>query len=120
MGFLARAGQISYGTAKVLASLMARPVLTMKNGKLGVKKIYFGSSRHAWQKYIDSVLRDHARYDKERLFVTYVGLTKKDMEWIRAYIEKKVHFEKIYFQKASPVIAVNCGPGTFGLLVRDK
>ncbi|HAF26912.1 MAG TPA: fatty acid-binding protein DegV [Lachnospiraceae bacterium] len=120
MGFLARAGQISYGTAKVLTSLMARPVLTMKNGKLGVKKIYFGSSRHAWEKYIDSVLRDHAKYDKNRLFVTYVGLTRKDMEWIRAYIEKKVHFEKIYFQKASPVIAVNCGPGTFGLLVRDK
>lgn len=28
-------------------------------------------------------------------------------------------FGKIYFQQASPVIAVNCGDGTFGLLIRE-
>ncbi len=119
LDFLARSGQISYRIAKISRALMAHPVLKMKNGNLGVGGIYFGSTKGAWQKYIDSVLKHYWKYDKQRLFVTCVGLTKRDMEWIREYIESKAHFEEIYFQKASPVIAVNCGPGTFGLLVRD-
>jgi hypothetical protein len=54
--------------------------------------------------------------DKRILFVTYVGLTQKDLDWITGEIKKKMDFDRIYFQKASPAIAVNCGPGTFGLL----
>ena len=50
------------------------------------------------------------------LFVTYVGLNNKEKEVIAEEISKKMNFEKIYFHQASPVIAVNCGPGTFGLL----
>ena len=65
------------------------------------------------------MLRDPSRIDRRLLFVTYVGLTKKDMDWIRAEIEKRASFEEIYFRQASPVIAVNCGAGTFGLLIRD-
>ena len=99
---------------------MARPVLVLKKGKMGVGRVYFGSREHSWKKYIDSVLKYPSGIDKRILFVTYVGLTKKDMDWIREQIESKVKFEVIYFQKASPVIAVNCGPGTFGLLTRDE
>ena len=35
---------------------------------------------------------------------------------IAAEVGKKMKFEKIYFHEASSVVAVNCGPGTFGLL----
>lgn len=35
-------------------------------------------------------------------------------------IKKYTEFDEIYFQKASPAIAVNCGPGTFGLLYKLK
>ncbi len=54
--------------------------------------------------------------DKRILFVTYVGLTIKEQEWIRNRVEKHIKFDRIIFQKASPAIAVNSGPGTFGLL----
>ena len=50
------------------------------------------------------------------LFVTYVGLNNKEKEVIAGEIAKKMNFDKIWFHEASPVIAVNCGPGTFGLL----
>ena len=53
------------------------------------------------------------------LFVTYVGITKREMDWIREQIEKKVEFDEIFFLQASPAIAANCGPGTFGLLFRE-
>ena len=40
--------------------------------------------------------------------------------WIREQIEKHMHFDEIYFKQASPAIAVNSGPGTFGLLYMEK
>ncbi|MBE5924022.1 MAG: DegV family EDD domain-containing protein [Lachnospiraceae bacterium] len=120
LDFLARAGQVSPRIARITKSIMARPVLVMKKGDLGVGRIYFGARERAWRKYIDSVLKYPMDIDTKILFVTYVGLTKKDMDWIRERIEERMQFETIYFQKASPVIAVNCGRGTFGLLYLRK
>ena len=119
LDFLARSNQVSNKIANLANAVMTRPVLVLKKGKMSVGKFYFGSREHAWTKYIDSVLKHPSKIDKRILFVTYVGLTNKEMIRIREQIVKKVDFEEIYFQKASPVIAVNCGPGTFGLLTRD-
>ncbi len=119
MDFLAKAGQVNMSTANFARSIMVRPVLKMKNGKMKVGNFYFGSKERAWRKYIDSVLRYPSTIDKRICFVTYVGLSNRDMNWIREQINKRIRFEEIYFQKACPVIAVNCGPGTFGLLTRD-
>jgi len=120
LDFLARAGQVSTRVARITKALMARPVLVMKKGDLGVGGIYFGARERAWRKYISAVLRFPESIDKTILFVTYVGLTKKEIDWIRHEINERVIFNEIYFQKASPVIAVNCGRGTFGLLYRRK
>ncbi|MBR6101761.1 MAG: DegV family EDD domain-containing protein [Ruminococcus sp.] len=120
LDFLARCGQVSHRIASITKSLMARPVLVLKRGKMGVGRVYFGNRKKAWRKYIESVLRRESSIDKRILFVTYVGLTKRDMDWIRAEIEKRAEFDAIYFTQASPVIAVNCGAGTFGLLIRDS
>ncbi|MCR5358002.1 MAG: DegV family EDD domain-containing protein [Lachnospiraceae bacterium] len=120
LDFLARAGQVSERVANLTRALMIRPVLVMKNGKLNIGSAYFGSRERAWTRYIDSVLKKEAEMDKSVLFVTYVGLTSKDMEFIRKYIEERVKFDRIYFQKASPAIAVNSGAGTFGLLYKNK
>lgn len=120
LDFLARAKQVSRKTAEVTKSLMARPVLVLKRGKMGIGKVYFGPRERVWKRYIGSVLRNTSRIDSRILFVTYVGLTKHEMDWIRQEIEKRASFEAIYFKQASPVIAVNCGAGTFGLLIRDR
>ena len=119
LDFLARAEQVSTRVAGVTKALMARPVLVLKRGKMGVGKVYFGAREAVWKRYIRSVLRSPSGIDRRILFVTYVGITNKDMEWIRQQVEKRMKFERIYFQKASPVIAVNSGGGTFGLLIRD-
>ncbi len=119
LDFLARSEQVSEKIAGVTKSLLLRPVLTLKKGKMGVGKVYFGTRERTWEKYIKSVLRDPSSLDRRLLFVTCVGLSRQEMEWIRGQIEKRAKFDEIYFQKASPVIAVNCGRGTFGLLVRS-
>ena len=120
LDFLARAGQVSRKIANLTRAIMARPVLVLKNGKMGVGRIYFGTREGAWKKYIKSVLRDPDMIDTERLFVTYVGLNSREREWIRTEVEKYVHFEHIWFYQTSPVIAVNCGSGTFALLIKNR
>ncbi|SCW50476.1 EDD domain protein, DegV family [Ruminococcaceae bacterium YRB3002] len=118
--FLARAGQISTRIANLTKSVSGHPILTMRKGKMKLQTVFFGSRRRAWKRYIDMALGNPLTIDRKILFVTYVGINNKELEWIRSRIEEKVKFEEIYFQKASPAIAVNCGPGTFGVLFREK
>ncbi|MCR5675959.1 MAG: DegV family EDD domain-containing protein [Lachnospiraceae bacterium] len=116
MDFLARQKQVSERIARLADALMVHPVLALKKGRMGVSRIYFGSRERAWERYIASVFRVPGVIDKRMLFITYVGMTVREIEEVRAMAEKYVRFDKVYYQKASPAIAANCGPGTFGLL----
>jgi len=116
LDYLERAGFASHRGAQIAKALMLRPVLRLKRGEIRPGQIIPGSRESAWKRYIASELHAMASTDRRILFVTYVGLTQKELEFIREEIRKKGEFERIVFQKASPAIAVNCGPGTFGLL----
>ncbi len=120
LDYLARCGQVSSRIAGITKAFMIRPVLMLKKGVISVGRAYIGSRESAWKSYIDSCLSDYNRIDKRTLFVTYVGLTQNDLRSIKKLIDAKGSFENIYFQKASPAIAVNCGPGTFGLLYLNE
>ena len=119
LNFLARSKQVGKRVANLVNSLMGRPVLVLKKGKMGLGMLYFGSRKRAWKNYINSCLSGE-NIDTRVLFVTYVGISKREMDWIREQINKKMTFDEVYFRQASPAIAVNCGPGTFGLLLREK
>lgn len=119
LDFLARAKQVGKGVANLVNSLMGRPVLVLKKGKMGMGGLYFGSRKRAWKKYINKCLASEKPIDTRILFVTYVGINRKEMDWIREQVNKRMTFDAVYFQQASPAIAVNCGPGTFGLLLRE-
>ena len=120
LDYLARSGQVSLRLASVFKALMCHPVINMKNGRMSTSEFYFGSRYHAWNRYINRCLANVTDIDTKMLFITYVGLSKKDIDLIRNIVEKRVHFENVYVQKASPAIAVNAGPGTFGLLYAKK
>ncbi len=119
LSYMARTGQVSSKRTSLLNSFMAKPVLALKNGRMALDKIYFGSSKKAWAKYIKSCLSRYNASDVV-MFVTYVGLSRKDLDWVKHQIELKAHFKDVIFIQASPAIAANCGPGTFGLLFMDK
>ncbi len=120
LDFLARSGQISKKVASVGDALMFHPVIDMIGGKMITKRFYFGTRHHAWGRYINSTLINVSDIDKKNLYITYVGLSIKELDYIADIVEKKVHFENVYFQKAAPSISVNCGPGTFGILFSLK
>ena len=119
LDYLARAGQVTERRANLVRSFLARPVIVMKNGKMSVGRIYFGGKEKVWKKYVDSALSTN-NINKAVLFVTYVGLDKRELEFIKNCIEKRMKFDSIIFMQANPAIATNCGPGTFGLLMIEE
>ena len=120
LDYLARSGQVGFRLAAICKAVMFRPVIEMKRGKMTLSNFFFGSRKRSWEKYIEKTLVSVSDIDNEILFITYVGLNKSDLDFIRKTVENKIAFEHVYCQKASPSIAVNCGPGTFGLLFANK
>lgn len=114
--YLARSGLVGKKTANIVNSFMIHPILAMKNGNLSLGGVHFGTRVGLCRKYVSSALSTINKIDTRMLFVTYVGLSNKEKQVIADEIEKKMSFENIYFHSASSAIAVNCGPGTFGLL----
>ena len=120
LDYLARSGQVSSRLAALCKAVMFHPVIEMKGGRMVTDKVFFGSRARSWARYIASCLSSVSDIDRSTLFITYVGLNKKDLDYIKSIVDKKVKFENVYCQKASPAIAVNAGPGTFGLLFAKK
>lgn len=114
--YLARANQVSSRLARLSGAFMVHPVIALRSGKMTISRILFGSKEGAYEKYVTGVFSVPGKINTRRLFVTYVGLTEKELENIGRLISKHITFDEIIYQKASPAIAVNCGPGTFGLL----
>ena len=114
--YLARSGRISENVNKLCQALMLHPVITLKKSSMKVGAIHVGRRHHVWKKYIFSALSTLHEMDKKTLFITYAGLTNEELKEIERMVKSKVSFENIIYQKASPAISTNCGPGTFGLL----
>ena len=100
----------------VLNALWLRPMLKMKNDKLGVGKMLFGSERQCYEKYIKHALPANQYPDASFVFITYAGMVEEDLLWIEEMIREKIKFDHVIFQKASAGITSNCGEGTFGII----
>ena len=116
--YLLRAGRISPRVNTICKAFMVHPVLVLKNSKMVVGAIQVGTQEAVWKKYTESVLKDAGRIDKRLLFITHAGLSYEELQEIEKTVRKKVHFEQIIYQKASPAISINCGMGAFGLLFK--
>ena len=118
--YLARTGRMSHKMNRLCRALMFHPVLVLKKSSIKVGKIRMGSKDYVYKKYISSTLNAPRSIDRKTLFITYAGMTKEELMEIKNLVSQKVIFDNIIFQKASPAISINCGPGSFGLLFMTK
>ncbi|MBR1472446.1 MAG: DegV family EDD domain-containing protein [Lachnospiraceae bacterium] len=118
--YLTRAGRLSPSVDRFSQAFMMHPIIVVREGVMKVRSIQVGQRERAWRSYISSCLRYPEQIDRRVLFITYSQLEKEQLEWIGKTASGFVKFEKIYFQKASPAISINCGPGTFGLIFMRK
>ena len=118
--YLAMSGRISAKINAFCQAFLIHPVIILKNSRMKVGAIQIGTRDYTWKKYITSTLHTMGEIDRKILFITYAGLTNEELKEIERQVNSKGTFENIFYQKASPAIAVNCGPGTFGLLFMMK
>ena len=115
--FMAMAGHIGRNFNTIANSFMLHPMIHLKNGRMEVGRLMFGSLRSVWKKYIDYTLKGHEQdIDNDLMIVAYVGISGDDLKWIEEQIRSKMEIRRLVFQPASATTAVNCGPGTFGIL----
>lgn len=118
--YLARSGRIPSRINKLCKTLMLHPVIVLKKSSMMVGTIRIGTRDYARKKYIKSAFEVLREIDRRTLFITYAGLTQEELKEIEEQVKSKVIFEDIIYQKASPAISTNCGPGSFGLLFMLK
>ncbi|MCR5302668.1 MAG: DegV family EDD domain-containing protein [Lachnospiraceae bacterium] len=117
---MARRNRISPFMNNILNTLWMRPVLRMKNDKLGVGDFMFGSEKKCYEKYIKHALPNSVYPDTSFVFITYAGMTEEELLWVEERVQARMKFDNIIFQKASAGISSNCGGGTFGLIYMEK
>ena len=91
-------------------------LLMLKKSKMVVRRVEMGSFSHMAKRYIRKTLQETRNIDRRILFITYAGLDKEKLQYIKTLVQQYCTFERVYLQKASSAIASNCGPGSFGLL----
>ena len=117
---MCQAGRISRRIQILCDALLLHPVLVLRKSKMVVGSMEMGDFSHVARKYVRKTLLDSKNIDRRILFITYSGMDEKQLQYIRALVQQTCPFERVYLQKASPAIASNCGPGSFGLLFLRK
>lgn len=118
--YLMRTGRISMRVNAICEGLMLHPVVCLKKSSMMVSGIFAGTRENVRRRYIRASLKSPELIDTKTVFITYAGLSKEELEWIAAEVRKYVVFENVIYQKASPAISTNCGPGCFGILYMRK
>ncbi len=114
--YLFRGGKIGKLTNSLAKAFMVHPVLALKNGKMTVSRVYLGELEKAREKYIHTALTASGTINRGTVIINYVGMTPDSIEKVKEMVEKRVDFERVVVHQASPAIATNSGPETFGVL----
>lgn len=117
--YLHRGGRCSGVAALLGAALMLKPMIAVRNGKMGVARKYRGKIRKVLKQYAEDMLPELKNAVPDRVFVTHTADDEIAAE-IREYVESLGIFEKVYETKAGGVISSHCGPGTLGILFYSK
>ena len=118
--YLMRAKRMSPIAHTLSKALMLHPVILIKKGVLKIATVKFGSNAEVLEKYIKYILKDKDSIDTSTVVITIASIPLENLANIKNAVLSLVPFENVYFQKASPTISVNCGPGSFGVMFMRK
>ena len=118
--YMYRLGRVSKRVHTMADTLMLHPVIVLKNSSMVVGDVLVGTSSYVRKHYIDKLLKNRNQMEPDMLFFIHTGFPLDELEELRNEIAKFGYFDKVIECKASPTIATNAGPGTFGLLMVMK
>ncbi len=120
LDYLERGGHVSHFAKGLCQALLIHPILTIRKGAMRLSRIEFGELDKARESYVKSALRNKSSIDDSILYITYAGLTYQELQAVKEQALSIVPFKQVFFQKASPAVSSNCGPGSMGLLFRRR
>ena len=120
LDYLERGGHVSHFANGLCRALLIHPVLSVRKGVMRLSRMEFGEMDKTRESYVRSALRNKSTIDDSVLYITYAGLSFKELQAIKEQALSIVPFRQVYFQKASPAVSSNCGPGSVGLLFRRR
>lgn len=91
------------------------PVLGMKQSRFAIAGFEAGRLENGWKRYIRRLLFPKRSVNTDVVYITHVGCTVRQLEFVKAELAKRVAFERVIVQKASFSNACNVGMGTIGI-----
>jgi len=108
-------GRTSAIAAKVCRILHLHPYAGLVQGKALLRGLYAGSLESAWKMGIYWIMNRKRKINRDIVFVTHVGCSVKQQEFIKQEIARHVEFDRIIVQKASFTSACNVGMESVGI-----
>ena len=108
-------GRTQAVTAKICRLLGLHPLVETRQKRVVIVGFLGGSIEEAWKRGIRLHLRKKRKICPDVVFVTHVGCSIRQQNFIRREIRKRFPFEKIIMQKASFSTACNAGLQTIGI-----
>ncbi len=108
-------GRTSAVTAKLCRMLQLHPYIVMRQQNAVVAGVLGGSLENAWKRGIRWQLHKKRRINRDIVFITHVGCSVKQQEWIKKEVLKRIPFKRVIIQKASFTVACNSGMETIGI-----
>lgn len=108
-------GRTSAMVAKLCRMLQLHPFVIMRQKNAIVAGLLGGSLENAWKRGIRWHLRNKRKINHDIVFISHVGCSVKQQEWIKKEVLKRVPFGRVIIQKASFTVACNSGMETIGI-----
>ncbi len=116
MEYLAKGGRCSSMTALAAGLLKLRLGIEVKDGKMGVGKKYRGKLGPVLVQYVHDRLRNVAKVEEKRIFITYPNMDDEIVEEVKRAILEDKPFNEILTSNAGCTVSSHCGPKCLGIL----
>jgi DegV family protein with EDD domain len=118
--YLHRGGRCGAVTALLGNTLKLKPMIAVKDGKMGVAKKYRGRQQAVVRSYAKELEEELLKADPSRVFITHSGIDQEILQETYDYLGDMQYFDEILITRAGGVISSHCGPNTLGILFYNK
>ena len=116
MEYLAKGGRCSSVVSLAAGILKIKPMIEVRDGKMGVGKKYRGKMSAVLRQYVHERLQAAGKVETKRIFITDSGVDDEIVEECRKAVLEEAPFEEIIHSVAGCTVSSHCGPGTLGIL----
>lgn len=114
--YLQRGGRCNAVTALLGNALKLKPMIEVKDGKMGVAKKYRGRQQMVVKNYARELEPQLRKADDTRVFITHSGIDTVIEQEVYEYLKNLNYFKEIHITRAGGVVSSHCGPNTLGIL----